>query len=82
MGIFKGNKQTESEDHFTQFMFGRKAAPPPKEEKTDWKSIAANVDYQQLMGNFDKLMNAYNQVKPGLSKINPMLSKLIKKNKS
>ncbi|RFU64134.1 hypothetical protein [Peribacillus glennii] len=77
MALFKAKKQVQKNDRFTQLMFGKKAAP--QKEKTDWKNLANNIDYGQLMDNVEILMNAYGKIKPGLSKINPLVSKLIKK---
>ncbi|PLT33864.1 hypothetical protein [Bacillus sp. V5-8f] len=79
MGLFKTKKQEQQSNRFNQLMFGKKAAPQKEKEKTDWKNIANNINYEQLMDNVGRLMDAYGKIKPGLSKINPLVSKLIKK---
>lgn len=77
MAFFKAKKKEQKKDRLTQMMFGKKAAP--EKEKSDWKNLASNIDYEQLMENVNVLMNAYGKIKPGLSKINPLVTKFIKK---
>jgi cell fate (sporulation/competence/biofilm development) regulator YlbF (YheA/YmcA/DUF963 family) len=77
LAIINGNRSEGKDDRFSQFMFGKKA--DHKDQVNDLQSLANNIDFERLMKNIDTLMNAYNQLKPGLSKLNPLLFKLIKK---
>jgi hypothetical protein len=70
----------ENNDRFSQLMFGKKAAPKEQEEQeADTENLISDINYEQLMENVDILMNVYEQIKPGLSKLNPLLLKWIKK---
>ncbi|RFU63037.1 hypothetical protein [Bacillus sp. V59.32b] len=67
-------------DRFTQLMFGRRAEAK-EEEESILETETSNIDYEKLMENIDVLMNVYDQIKPGLSKLNPLLAKWLTKDR-
>lgn len=66
-------------DRFTQLMFGRRGIA--KEEEPDLPIETSTIDYGKLMENIDILMNVYEQIKPGLTKLNPLLAKWLNRDK-
>ncbi|MEF2095082.1 hypothetical protein ACIQZD_09280 [Peribacillus sp. NPDC096447] len=72
MDIFNRNRERNTDDHFSNLMFGRKNEPEQEE---------AQVDYMQLMASVETLMGLYSQYKPTIDKINlsPLISKFLKK---
>ncbi|GAB6258250.1 MULTISPECIES: hypothetical protein [Bacillaceae] len=73
MDIFNRNRERNTDDHFSNLMFGRKNEPEQEEE--------AQVDYMQLMASVETLMGLYSQYKPTIDKINlsPLIAKFLKK---
>jgi hypothetical protein len=72
LDIFNRNRERNTEDHFSNLMFGRKNEPEQEE---------AQVDYMQLMASVETLMGLYSQYKPTIDKINlsPLIAKFLKK---
>ncbi|MGE7764119.1 hypothetical protein [Peribacillus sp. NPDC096540] len=72
MDIFNRNNRSTKGDHFSDLMFGRKEEPEPQKEESE-------VDYLQLMVNVETLMGLYDQYKPTIQKMNPLITKFLKK---
>ncbi|MGE7589334.1 hypothetical protein [Peribacillus sp. NPDC101480] len=72
MDIFNRNRERNTDDHFSNLMFGR---------KNELEQEEAQVDYMQLMASFETLMGLYSQYKPTIDKINlsPLIAKFLKK---
>lgn len=72
MDIFTRNHRSTQDDHFSDLMFGRKAEPEPQKEES-------KVDYMQLMVSVETLMGLYDQYKPTIQKMNPLITKFLNK---
>jgi len=72
LDIFNRNRERNTDDHFSNLMFGRKNEPEQEE---------AQGDYMQLMASVETLMGLYSQYKPTIDKINlsPLIAKFLKK---
>ncbi|MBK5445521.1 hypothetical protein [Peribacillus sp. TH24] len=72
MDIFTRNNRSTQDDHFSDLMFGRKAEPELQKEEL-------KVDYMQLMVSVETLMGLYDQYKPTIQKMNPLITKFLNK---
>jgi hypothetical protein len=74
----KTDQQDEERvDYFTKLMFG--PIPPHRnvKERLEQKANEENlqqIDYVQIMGQVEEIMNSLNQLKPMLRKLSPLLN--------
>lgn len=75
MDIFNRNNRRNQDDPFSKMMFGTGKNEPEKE--TDQEGT--QIDYMQLMASVETLVGLYDQFKPAIQKVNPMITKMLKK---
>ncbi|MDQ0215673.1 hypothetical protein J2S13_002091 [Oikeobacillus pervagus] len=75
---FESGKQ-ERLHPFDRLMFGRQTIPPQSrngQNETNKKyEEGGSINFQDMMMNIDSLMTSFNQLKPMIKKISPLLDK-------
>ena len=75
MDIFNRNNRRTQDDHFSNMMFGTRKNEPEQEPEQE----GSQIDYMQLMVSVETLMGLYDQYKPTIKKINPIIANMLKK---
>jgi hypothetical protein len=79
----KSGEENIKEDHndrFTDFMFGpRRREQPYSPESHEPANGPSYINYEQLMVNFDLLMDSIQNLKPLLNKFKPFVQQFWKK---
>ena len=75
MDIFNRNNRRNQDDPFSKMMFGTGKHEPEKEPDQE----GTQIDYMQLMASVETLVGLYDQFKPAIQKVNPMITKMLKK---
>ncbi|WP_409304647.1 hypothetical protein [Peribacillus sp. SCS-155] len=81
MDNFDSKKPVPRNDRLSQLMYGKRREPPKSEPENIIEKYAGNIDYAQLMESMQTLMEAYHELKPAISKISPLITQFINKNK-
>ncbi|MFJ7832111.1 hypothetical protein ACQKL0_15890 [Peribacillus sp. NPDC097264] len=75
MDIFNRNNRRNQDDPFSKMMFGTRNNEPEEEPEKE----ETQIDYMQLMASVETLVGLYDQFKPTIQKVNPIISKMLKK---
>lgn len=76
MDIFNRNNRRNQDDPFSKMMFGTGKNEPERKEPDQ---EGTQIDYMQLMASVETLVGLYDQFKPAIQKVNPMITKMLKK---
>ncbi|WP_409291811.1 hypothetical protein [Peribacillus sp. SCS-37] len=69
----------ENQDRISQFMFGSRRVQKQEEEDKSLTQKISSIDLEKMMNHVDSIMTIYDQVKPAIQQITPILGIFRKK---
>ncbi|PLT30387.1 hypothetical protein [Peribacillus deserti] len=79
MSSLKGGKQ----DRISEFMFGTRHTKQENKTQDHGKiaDLISTIDLNQLMNQVDSIMTVYDQVKPAIKQLSPIMDIFLKRKK-